>query len=61
MFIYQGTVFYAQMVLADTIFNCSNDGTCTIEPLYGNRMLWLLIETCCFYVYVFAAVAYIAW
>ena len=49
------------MVLADTIFNCSNDGTCTIEPLYGNRMLWLLIETCCFYVYVFAAVAYIAW
>ena len=24
-------------------------------------MAWLLLETCCFYVYVFAAVAYIAW
>lgn len=24
-------------------------------------MVWLLIETGCFYIYVFAAVAYIAW
>lgn len=61
VFIYQGTVFYAQMTLADAIFNCSNDGSCIIEPFRGNRMCWLMIETVCFYLYVFAAVAYIAW
>ena len=61
VFIYQGTVFFAQMTLAENIFNCANDGSCTIEPIMGNRMAWLMIETCCFYTYVFAAVAYIAW
>ena len=61
VFIYQGTVFFAQMTLADQIFNCESDGSCTIESVKGNRMVWLLIETGCFYIYVFAAVAYIAW
>ena len=61
VFIYQGTVFYAQMVLADTIFSCAADGSCTIVPIQGNRMVWLMIETSSFYTYVFAAVAYIAW
>ena len=50
------------MTLADQIFNCNDeDGTCVIESVEGNRMVWLLIETGCFYIYVFAAVAYIAW
>ena len=35
--------------------------TCTIDNVEGNRMVWLLLETGCFYIYVFAAVAYIAW
>jgi hypothetical protein len=28
VFIYQGTVFYAQKVLADEIFECHEDGGC---------------------------------
>ena len=61
VFIYQGTVFYAQLVLADAVFSCDDNGSCVVMPLQGNKMVWLLIETCCFYTYVFAAVAYIAW
>ena len=61
VFIYQGTVFYAQMVLADALIDCSAGGACKILPITGNRLAWLLIETCCFYTYLFAAIAFLAW
>ena len=58
VFVYQGTVFYAQMVLADTLVDCTAS-TCTMRKFEGNRELWLFIEAVCFYSYMFATVAYI--
>jgi len=49
------------MVLADALIDCSAGGACKILPITGNRLAWLLIETCCFYTYLFAAIAFLAW
>ena len=65
VFVYQGAVFYAQKVLADELVECGTNANgiygCQWYPVVGNRQVWLIIETCCFYLYVLAAVAYIVW
>ena len=61
VFIYQGTVFYAQMVLATEMINCDSTGACHYVPIRGNTQVWLILETLCFYSYLFATVVYIAW
>ena len=33
---------------------------CTLMSIQGNVMIWLVIETACFYCYMFATVVYIA-
>jgi hypothetical protein len=60
VFVYQGAVFYAQLTLANAFFDCSA-GVCIINHIQGNSEVWLIIETCCFYLYVLATVVYIAW
>ena len=60
VFVYQGAVFYAQMVLADEIMDCTGTG-CIVKDIVGVKTLWLLIETFCFYAYMIATTAYIAW
>jgi hypothetical protein len=60
VFAYQGTVFYAQLVLGHALINCPENGNrCTMEPLTGHRTTWLVIETACFYLYMIATMAYI--
>ena len=59
MFIYQGTVFYAQMVLISTLMVQDATGEYNFQPIRGNREVWLIIETCCFYMYMIAAMIYI--
>ena len=61
VFIYQGSVFYAQMVLANQLIDCDTSGSCVIKDLKGNRMHWLVLETCCFYLYVLSTTGYIIW
>lgn len=34
---------------------------CVIVSPQGNKMFWLMIETCCFYLYIFSTVIYILW
>ena len=60
VFVYQGAVFFAQMTLADALVDCSG-GTCVVHPVQGNSMVWLMIETACFYLYVMATVIFIGW
>ena len=59
VFVYQGAVFFAQMTLANQFFIPNTTGGYDIGSLQGNRMTWLMIETACFYMYMFAAVVYI--
>ena len=47
------------MVLADELIDCSA-GVCHVKTIKGNRTIWLLIETSCFYMYVLSAAFYIA-
>lgn len=62
VFVYQGSVFNAQMVLYDDMFRCDDEGNyCIYEGIHGNRTTWLVIETICFYIYVLATVFYIIW
>ena len=61
VFLYQGSVFFAQMVLADNLIDCTSDSKCYITEIRGNRTLWLLIETNCFYLYMIATAVYIGW
>lgn len=66
MMIYQGTVFYAQMVLVDELIDCSGSGKsegsqCVMRGVYGNRMTWLVIETSVFYLYVLGSISFMAW
>ena len=60
---YQGTVFYAQMVLVEELIDCSAEkvgGKCTMRGVFGNRMTWLVIETSAFYFYALATVIFMA-
>lgn len=60
VFAYQGTVFYAQLVLGNSLVSCPPSGkNCTLVPLTGSRTVWLVIETSCFYLYMFATIFYI--
>lgn len=61
VFVYQGSVFNAQMVLYDDIFVCDAEDVCYFSGIHGNRTTWLVIETICFYIYVLATVFYIIW
>ena len=64
VFGYQGIVFYAQLALANGLIDCSGKttiGTCTFSHIQGNRELWIMIDTLCFYCYMLANVIYIAW
>ena len=58
VFAYQGTVFYAQLVLGHSLIDCSGTG-CILIPLTGHRTTWLVIETACFYTYMISTMAYI--
>ena len=60
VYLYQATVFYAQMVLVEELVDCSDPERCTFRGVYGNRMTWLVIETSAFYLYALATVIYIA-
>ena len=54
-------MFYAQMTLISHLMVRSGpNNEYHFEPIKGNRMIWLILETCCFYVYMIAAMVYIA-
>ena len=60
VFVYQGTVFYAQMQLANNLLEkIPGSSKYTMKSIKGNRMIWLVIETACFYLYMVAAMIYI--
>ena len=61
VFLYQGTVFLAQKVLFEQLVLCPADGSqCSIGIIRGTQMIWLVIETATFYLYMLATVVYIA-
>ena len=59
VFIYQGTVFYAQLSLANELLHKLPDNTYRLNKIKGDRTIWLILETACFYLYMIAAMIYI--
>ena len=48
-------------MLFDALVKCSPDGNeCYLHEITGVRQVWLVLETACFYAYMFATVVYIA-
>ena len=68
VFLYQGSVFYAQCVLANEMYICAPPAdphlkgckTKILANITGSMEAWLFIETFCFYLYMFATVVFIA-
>jgi len=50
---------YVQLVVGNVAIQCVN-GECGLSPPKDNLMTWLYIEIYCFYMYLIAAVFYIA-
>ena len=60
VFMYQGIMFYSQMVLSNYIFEFDSvTKTYKTQPIKGNQMTWLVIVTGCFYTYMLSAMTYI--
>ena len=62
VFMYQGIMFYCQMVLSEEIWVKVDDGVSvhySLHAIDSNRMTWLLIEAACFYCYMLSAMTYI--
>lgn len=59
VFGYQGTVFYAQLVLGHDLLLQDAHGHYTLQPIVGNETMWLILEAACFYLYVIAAMVFI--
>jgi len=59
VFGYQGIVFYTQFVLSHALLVQNAAGEYELMPVEGNKTMWLVIETACFYLYMFAAIFYI--
>ena len=61
VFCYQAAMFYAQLILAQYVFECNAKGVCVMNPIVGNRSTWLVMEMACFYLYLIATMFYIIW
>lgn len=61
VFLYQGSILYAQQVLYNNLYFCPGGGAkCSFHDIHDTDAIWLVLEVFCFYLYILSTVFYIA-